>query len=348
MDFVMKISFLKFPFARACLFALLSASAAYSELPFTFTDDLNRSVTVFSARNTAVLQGSLCSIWLLAGGSVKSATSDCFFEPPEMSKAQADEMNRQWQTDAFYERQAGFINQARSFQAEQNAAVNIGAMMSPNAELILACGTDFAILSANIAAHKKLLPLLEAAKVPCAFFDIETFDDYLNMLSICCAITERSDLLLTNGLEIKERIVKITSEAEKSALKKSVLLLRSSAANVSAKSSQNNMTGAMLKDLGAINIADSNQTSKSTASADLSIEKIASLDPDFVFITLMGADEAKAIGGFKRKLESNPLWQELSAVKNARVYVLPKELFHYKPTSRWDKSYEILFSILSQ
>ena len=36
----------------------------------------------------------------------------------------------------------------------------------------------------------------------------------------------------------------------------------------------------------------------------------------------------------------------LSAVQEGRVYVLPRELFHYKPNARWAEAYEYLLAIL--
>ena len=44
--------------------------------------------------------------------------------------------------------------------------------------------------------------------------------------------------------------------------------------------------------------------------------------------------------------EENPAWAGLSAVKNGRYVLLPKELFHYKPNVRWGESYACLAEIL--
>ena len=44
--------------------------------------------------------------------------------------------------------------------------------------------------------------------------------------------------------------------------------------------------------------------------------------------------------------ESNPAWSGLSAVKNGRYLLLPRDLFHYKPNARWGESYAYLANIL--
>ena len=45
-------------------------------------------------------------------------------------------------------------------------------------------------------------------------------------------------------------------------------------------------------------------------------------------------------------IESNPAWAGLTAVKEGRYILLPKELFHNKPNHRWGASYEILADYL--
>ena len=52
----------------------------------------------------------------------------------------------------------------------------------------------------------------------------------------------------------------------------------------------------------------------------------------------MGSSEEAAIEYLKTEVESNPAWNELSAVKNGRYIVLDKALFHYKPNARWVKA----------
>jgi iron complex transport system substrate-binding protein len=75
------------------------------------------------------------------------------------------------------------------------------------------------------------------------------------------------------------------------------------------------------------------------------MEVIIQEDPDFIFVITMG-DSEKALQNLKEGIETNPAWKDLSAVKNNRYIVLPKELFHYKPNARWGESYEYVAKIL--
>ena len=98
----------------------------------------------------------------------------------------------------------------------------------------------------------------------------------------------------------------------------------------------------MLVDLGADNLASRHPS----LLEELTLEHIVAENPDRIFVTIMGQDEAAALGALQATLGKNPAWQALDAVRNDRVYVLPKDLFHYKPNHRWGESYAFLYQTL--
>ena len=239
-------------------------------------------------------------------------------------------------------------------------------MMAPNSELLLAQAPDFVILSANISGHKKLVPLLENAGIPCACFNYETFSQYLHILAIFTELTARPDLYETHGTRVEAAckaqiatalakrdavphgsesaaLSPATASADAADASPTVLLLRAFGTGVLAKNSRDLAVGDLLSALGTRNIADAG----TLATGDLSLEAIIAGDPDFIFVTTMGTDEAKALGAFQSKLASNPAWSGLSAVKAGRCIVLPRELFHFKPRGMdWLACYQILTDIL--
>ena len=120
-----------------------------------------------------------------------------------------------------------------------------------------------------------------------------------------------------------------------------VLLLRAYSSGCKAKGSDN-MTGAMLKDLGAINIADADDS----LLENLSMENIIADDPEDIFVVTMGASQQKALDWLAENLQANPAWSGLSAVQSGHYYLLDKALFHYKPNARWGESYRTLAALL--
>ena len=213
--------------------------------------------------------------------------------------------------------------------------VDLGALKSPSIETIIAEDIDFAILSATISEHVELRDTLERAGIQTAYFNVENFDDYSEMMKILTDITGRKDLYKENVEDIGQQIQEQISRADGS--KPKVLFLRAYSTGVKAKGSDN-MTGQMLKELGCVNIADTEKTLET----DLSMEVIIEEDPDFIFVTTMGESQEKALDMVEELLISNPAWSGLQAVENNHYYVLPKELFHNKPNKRWGESYLIL------
>lgn len=288
-----------------------NSSGLEKAVAVTFTDALSREVTIGNPQKVAVANGSYAEIWLLAGGELAAVTED-----------------------AWYERNLNLPDKV----------VSLGDMKSPSAEAIIACEPDFLVLSSKVAGHLELRETLEAAGINCAYFEVETFEDYLSMLKICTDITSRADLYQENGEAVKAQIdaaiARVPSFTEQSP-PPDILLLRAYSTGVKAKGSDN-MAGIMLSELGCLNIADS----ESALLEDVGMERIIAADPDYIFVTTMGESTQKALAVLEDSLLSNPAWQGLSAVKNDRYILLPKELFHYKPNARWGESYEMLADIL--
>lgn len=76
--------------------------------------------------------------------------------------------------------------------------------------------------------------------------------------------------------------------------------------------------------------------------------EILSVDPDYIFITTMGSDQQAAIDNLESSLTGNPAWSSLQAVSGGRCFILPQDLFHYKPNARWGESYEYLNKLFAE
>ena len=273
----------------------------------TFTDVLENAVILKERpRKVVSLSRSYAETWLLAGGELAGVTDDVITE--------------------------------RKMELPDSVRI-VGTIKKPDMEEILALKPDFVLLSPDIEGHVKAAQTLEKAGVTHAFFKVEQFEDYLQMLDICTDITGRKDLYEENGLKVREQIHAVISKAD-AAKKPSVLFMRAFSGGAKAKA-DDNMTCRMLEDLGTINIAAKHPS----LLEDLSMEKIIEEDPDYIFVVTMG-DSEKAIEALRDGIEKTPAWSGLSAVKNGRYIVLPKELFHYKPNARWGESYEYLAGIL--
>ena len=107
-----------------------------------------------------------------------------------------------------------------------------------------------------------------------------------------------------------------------------------------AKTAEDNFVCVMLKELGTYNIAEN----APILLDGLSLEEIIEKDPYFIFISTMGDEEAAK--SYMNGVLSESTWRELSAVREGRYTYLEKDLFQYKPNSRWAEAYRKLFEML--
>lgn len=274
----------------------------------SITDSNGSQITLdTSAPRVVAAYGSFAEAWLLAGGELVGVTQDAL--------------------------------EQRDLGLPEDIAV-VGTVKEPNAEEIIALEPDLVLLASDITAQAEIRDVLENAGLACAFFQVDTFADYAFMMEQLCAITGREDLYEENVTQVDQQIEEAQANAALSSFRPNVLLIRAFSTGIKAKT-DDELAGAILKDLGAHNIADDHPSMLE----DLSLEEVIAADPDYIFVTTMG-DEQKALDYLNGLIQQNPAWSELSAVKEDRYIVLPKDLFHYKPNNRWGESYQYLGEIL--
>ena len=269
-------------------------------------DDRSAAIPTAVPRRVVSLYGSYAEAWAQAGGTLVGATEDAVSERGmDLGEAQI-----------------------------------IGTTKAPNLERILALDPDLVLLSLDIAAQVSAAEVLEAAGVPCAAFRVDTWQDYARMMDVFTALTGRRDLYEAIVPPMEAAIAQTIASAQAQNAP-TVLLLRAYSTGVKAKA-DDNLAGAMLEDLGCINIAGK----QPSLLEELTLEAIVVEDPDCIFISVMGGDEEAALAVVEETLGQNPAWQGLTAVQEGRVYVLPRDLFHYKPNARWAESYAYLYELL--
>ena len=258
-------------------------------------------------KRVVALTGSFAEVWQLAGGEVLGTVSDAW-----------EELN-----------------------LKLDGAYCIGGAHTPSAEKILSLSPDFIIASASVESNIELLSVLTDANIPIVFFNVDNFDDYLDMLRVLTKITGRDDLYKKNGTDVKLRIDKIK---ENSINSDKILLLRASSGGIKAKNSKGTVLGEMLCELGCINIADSDEE----LLENLSVESVIKNEPYRIFVVTMGSDTKKAIDNLTKMIENNPAWSSLDAVKNNRIHIMERRLFNIKPNAMWADAYEKLTKILCE
>lgn len=235
---------------------------------------------------------------------------------------------------------AGVTEDAVNERHLNTDAVIIGTNKAPNLELVFALEPDWVILSEDIAAQQSIKEVLQSAGVSCDAFRVDSYRDYAHMMDVFTARTGRRDIYEEKVLPMIGEIESIIEKAKDQPVQE-VLLLRAYSTGAKAKGSDN-LVGVMLRDLGCINLVDKYPS----LLEELSLESILLEDPDWIFVSIMGGDEEAALAALNATLGANPAFASLTAVKEGRLHVLPREGFHYKPNARWSESYAYLYELL--
>ena len=280
-----------------------------AETSVTFTDDLNRQVTVDRPQRVACLISSFSDIWCLAGGADAIVAA----------------------TDATW----------RYFNLPlRDDVVNLGNTKELDVERLLACEPDLILASGGTDRNVELEASFSAMGLNAAYFSVDTFADYLRMLKICTEITGKTENYDLYGTQVARQVEAALARQDGSA--PSVLYIRATGSSCKVKNSEGSVLGEMLKDLGCINIADRN----GSLLEQLSIEAILQADPDYIFVVLQSADPADAQAILQTTLLDNPAWASLTAVQEGRYHVMDPNLYNLKPNAQWGKAYEQLADIL--
>jgi iron complex transport system substrate-binding protein len=217
----------------------------------------------------------------------------------------------------------------------------VGRFGSISLEKVISLEPDLVILSSNSKSSTELIQPLEENGIQIMPLTYEFKDDYFKISRIFALINDRVDLYQENAEsvenEVKELIERIPAENNPS-----VLILFATSKSVTARGSLSTL-GEMLKDLKTENIAEGEELMETT---QFSMEQVIAEDPDFILVQTMGSDMEAVRERLVSEVESNPAWSELSAVKNKKYVILPKDLYMYKANRRYGEAYMGLAEIL--
>ncbi len=275
----------------------------------SFTDDLGRALELPRPQRAAALIGSFADIWCLAGGrdTLIAAAGDAW---------------------------TNFDLGLREDTAD------LGSVKDPNLEVLLAARPDFILASCNTQADLDLMDTFEDAGIPAAYFEVDSFEDYLRMLDVCAKLTGCPENYEAYGAQVRAQVERAVARQDGSA--PTVLYVRASGSSCKVKGSEGSVLGEMLAALGCVNVADR----EGALLENLSLEGVIAADPDYIFAVLQGADKDKAQAVLDGALLANPAWSSLRAVKEGRFYTLDHTLYNLKPNARWGEAYEKLADIL--
>ncbi|MBN2284921.1 MAG: ABC transporter substrate-binding protein [Tissierellales bacterium] len=261
-------------------------------------------------QKAVILMNSILDLWYLAGGEAIARVDGTTNVPPEAMDVPS-----------------------------------LGKSSAISMEELIALEPDLVILSSTFSSQVEMIPILEDNGIEYVLIsgNIEPYESFKQNLYLFSKILDKQDIYDTKIAQITNDVQQIIDKASQIENKPSAVILYSSAKNVMCEL-PNSLTGDMAEFLGVINIAG-DAGIEGANKVDFSMEILLERDPDFVLITTMGdVEECKA--RVEQDIVSNEAWNSLTAVKEGRIYYLPKDLFMYKPNARYPEAFEELAKIV--
>lgn len=287
------------------------ADVSSEEGKITFTDALGQNFSIEAPKRVVAMIGSFADIWLLAGG-----------EDTLVATA-----NDAWESYGL---------------ALGEGVASIGSGMKPSGELVLAARPDLILASSLSPSNLELQETFQRAGIPAAYFNVDSFQDYLDLLDLFTGLTGHPENYEAYGTAVREQVDRAVARSAAHDFVPEVLTIQVSGSSVKVKNSEDNVLGPMLKELGCVNIADQD----GSLLEDLSLEAVLQADPDYIFAVYHGTDEEAARANLEESLLSNPAWASLTAVQEGRFHILERRMYSLKPNALWGDAYEQLADIL--
>jgi iron complex transport system substrate-binding protein len=221
----------------------------------------------------------------------------------------------------------------------------VGSAYRPDLEKIVALKPD--LLLGSVGTTAASARALGSLNVPLVVTPDSSLNDVYANYALIGQLTGQEGQAKLALTILKNRIARVLAKVPKSASKPKVLALLA-AGGQSFSTTDETYIGDLIEKLGGVNIA------KGTPSADprqpgfvvLSLEQIVASNPDVI----LAFRPRTAQGGFApsplEKLESQPAYQNLAAVKTNRVHLLNAEPFVTAPGPRAVTSLEQLIPLL--
>lgn len=218
---------------------------------------------------------------------------------------------------------------------------SVGQVYQIDVEKLLACNPDLVII--NKGMNEKLLGVLEENNIPALVVEMKTYKevkDEVKLFSKLSGNKEKGEEIIEKmDGEIKSVVEKIPKD------KKRVAIIHSTAQGLSVQL-DGSIAGNVVQMFGWENVA-SNMTplEKNPDAAPYSMETLADLNPEIIFITSMGnIDDIKA--NMQKTIETNDAWQTINAIKNNQIYYLPQDLFLLSPGLNYPQAVKTMAELI--
>ncbi|QJC51471.1 ABC transporter substrate-binding protein [Paenibacillus albicereus] len=223
---------------------------------------------------------------------------------------------------------------------EAASAVEVGSTHGILFEKLASVKPDLVIASPALASQK---PTLEKLGAQVLLNSHNSYDQIKSSLRLYGKLLGKE----TKAEEIAANMDRTVSSLKKPASKPKALIVYGAPGSfvVALPSSY---PGSFLELAGGANVAASfPKMTTMPQYAELSMERIVAANPDLILLIAHG-DSAEVKSAFKKQFESNPAWNNLSAINDDQFEILPQNLFAANPGLRAPEAIKTINKLLLQ
>ena len=196
------------------------------------------------------------------------------------------------------------------------------------------------VLYCVVKSHHDIQEIMRSAKVQTVMVEYRNYSDFVRILDLFARLNNASEKSRKLISRITVPIETMQAKARKLKSPKFVSC-RLTSHGVSAEANVANTAHiAML--LGGKNIVSDKVVPSGARMVKYSLEKMVMEDPEIILITTSHSNFPE----MKRRLQKDPLWSSLSAVKSDRVYFLPNRLFLYRANEKYPEAFKMVAEAL--
>lgn len=225
--------------------------------------------------------------------------------------------------------------------------IDLGSSYSVSLEAIVALEPDLVVLASNVDHQVALIPNLNEIGIETMAIDTsyKSYERFVENAYLFSRINDSEKSYAENIEPVLRDVEVIISKSEQAGEAPKAVAIMATSKQLSVDSDVA-LTGEVIAALGGSNILTEAQIPiKGETRVPFSIESLVSYNPEVILISTMGdVDAAKET--VKRMIDENPVWYEVEAVKKGQIHYLPKDLFVYKPNTRYAQAFEIVAEAL--
>lgn len=224
---------------------------------------------------------------------------------------------------------------------------DLGSSYSVSLEAVIAMEPTLVIMASNVSTQVEMAPALKEMGIETMLIDGKTksFERFEENAYLFSKINGTEAVYLEKMIPINEKIEGIIATADNAENQPRVAPIFATSKSMSLESDIAQI-GEIVSILGAQNIyAEEDLMAEGETRIPFSIEALVTQNPEVILISTMGKEEdAKAT--IDKMIEENPVWMEVDAVVNERVFYLPKDLSVYKPNERYAEAFLMVAELL--